>query len=124
MRISNPVAATALAGIVFVFNPLWAQTMPPKDAPAQEQRSQTWSGTLADADCRAATPTEKCEVSDITKNFGLLTTAGKFVKLDNDGNEKVRAALEASKQKTGAIKASVNGTMDGEILKVESIQIR
>jgi hypothetical protein len=139
MRISSRLAILALVGTVLCFAPLKAQTYPegkgmpqvhpqgqgmPTGAQDSPSRSQTWSGTLADADCKAATPTEKCEVSDLTRNFGLQTTAGKFMRLDSDGNEKVHTALQNARQKTGMINASVKGEMDGETLKVESVQIR
>lgn len=93
MRISIKLATLALAGIVLTFAPLRAQTNPQRQgmpAASQDSRSQTqtWSGTLADADCKAATPTEKCEVTDLTRNFGLETTAGKFMHLDNPGMKK------------------------------------
>jgi len=123
----SKLAIMALAGMVLSFTPARAQTDPPKDPTpqaAQDPHIQTWAGTLADADCKAATPTEKCEVTDITRNFGLMTTAGKFVRLDDSGNEKVRTALQDAKQKTGAINASVRGEMDADTIKVETVQIR
>jgi hypothetical protein len=127
MRITSKLAIMAVAGMVLSFTPLRAQTDPPPQTPpvAQQQdtQGQTWSGTLADADCKATTPTEKCEVSDITRNFGLLTSAGKFVRLDDSGNEKVRTALQSAKQKTGSISAMVRGQMDGDTIKVDSVQI-
>ena len=88
------------------------------------QDTQSWSGILIDADCRAADAADKCEVTETTKTFGLQTSDGKYMKLDKAGNAKVRAALDGSVTKTGLIKVSVSGSMDGEMLVVDAVQIQ
>lgn len=87
---------------------------------------KTWTGTLHDADCKTSTPTAKCEITSSTLTFGFMTADGKsYAKLDSDGNTKVLTALQAQKGRaaTGAVKASVTGSIDGEMIKVGSVQI-
>lgn len=87
---------------------------------------KTWTGMLHDADCKTSTPQEKCEVTSSTRTFGVMTADGKsYAKLDSDGNTKVRTALQAQKGRaaTGAVKASVTGSIDGDMIKVDSVKI-
>jgi hypothetical protein len=46
------------------------------------------------------------------------------LKFDDDGNQKVRAALQVSGKKGGSVAASVTGSHEGDLIKVESVQIR
>src|ERR1051325_6443972 len=62
---------------------------------SDRRQSPCWAGIRSDADCKVNTPTEKCEVSDLTKTFGLQTSAGKFVQLDSQTVDKVRVGLES-----------------------------
>lgn len=126
-------------GAALVLSPMWAQEQEKKAAPtteptqstttaAQSKESSltTWTGTLHDADCKTSTPLEKCEVTASTQTFGLMTSDGKsYAKLDSDGNTKVRTALRAQKGSaaTGAVKASVTGSIDREMIKVDSVKI-
>lgn len=95
---------------------------------------KTWTGTLFDADCKSATPTEKCDVTSTTRTFGFMSADGKNYKLDSDSNTKVRTALQTHKDQartagtpssstSGEVRASVTGSMEGETIKVETIQI-
>ncbi len=130
MRLFNLLAIPALAAMGLCPTAVRAQTASPTFAPPgillelQAPQIQNWSGTLIDADCKAKTPTDKCEVSSLTRSFGLQTADGKYVTMDSDGNQKVQKALESTQEKTGAIKVSVSGTLDGTTLKVDTIQIR
>jgi hypothetical protein len=54
--------------------------------------------------------------------FGVLTADGKFIILDDAGNKKAQAALQASK-KADNIKVQVSGDQSGENMKVSSIKI-
>lgn len=92
-------------------------------APAQAAAGSTFTGTLIDADCRAANAAAKCEVTEATKSFGLVASDGKFVKLDDAGNIKVDAALKSSSDKPGEKKASITGEMKNDSLSVESVRI-
>jgi hypothetical protein len=108
---------------------MWAQEQqksPTTAAQSQESSMKTWTGTLHDADCKTSTPSAKCEITSSTLTFGFMTADGKsYAKLDSDGNTKVRTALQAQKGRaaTGAVKASITGSIDGEMLKVGSVQI-
>jgi hypothetical protein len=113
------------AGLLLVGSGLRAQE-PQTPAPAgDKQKSQSWSGTLVDADCITANSAEKkCDVSETTKSFGLQTSDGKVYKFDDQGNAKVRAALSANNKTSGAVMATVKGSMDGDTLKIDTIEIR
>jgi hypothetical protein len=52
----------------------------------------------------------------------LVTADGKFVKFDEAGNAKALEALKAT-SKDADLKATVKGTMDGDVIKVESISL-
>ena len=115
-------------GAALLMSPMWAQEQqksPTTAGQSQESSMKTWKGTLHDADCQTATPQEKCEVTSSTLTFGFMTADGKsYAKLDSDGNTKVRTALQAYKGPvTGAVKVSITGSSDGEMIKVGSVQI-
>ena len=117
-------------GAALLMSPMWAQEQQKSQRPAEQSQEKqssmkTWTGTLHDADCKTATPQEKCEVTASTLTFGFMAPDGKsYAKLDSDGNTKVRTALQAYKGPvTGAVKASITGSIDGEMIKVGSVQI-
>jgi len=81
---------------------------------------------LHDADCKTSTPEAQCGVTSSTRMFGFMLADGKsYAKLDSDGNTKVLTALQAQKGRaaTGAVKASITGSIDGGMIKVGSVQI-
>lgn len=82
-----------------------------------------WTGALTDASCKTANAAAKCDVSEGTKFFGITTDDGKFVKFDDAGNAKTLLALETHRNKGGEKKATITGTMDGDLVKVEAVQI-
>lgn len=87
--------------------------------------AETWSGTLVDVNCKAkdlATHTKKCAVGCAKSGYGLMLSDGKFVKLDEEGNTKALAALKAYEKDTD-LKATVSGTLDGDVIKVSSIDM-
>ena len=87
--------------------------------------ADTWNGTLVDVMCKnkdLASHTTKCAVSCAKGGYGLVTGDGKFVKLDEAGNAKALAALKAT-EKEKDLKAKVEGTMDGDVLQVTSVEI-
>lgn len=86
----------------------------------------SFNGTLIDVMCKDQDPvkhTRKCAIGCAKSGYGLLTAEGKFLKFDAAGNEKALAALKASK-KENDLKAKVTGTLEGGLLKVESVQIQ
>jgi hypothetical protein len=88
--------------------------------------AETWSGTLVDVMCKdrdLAGHTAKCAVSCAKSGYGLVMADGKFVKLDESGNAKALKALKAtSKEKD--LKAKVTGTLDGDTIQVESVDLQ
>ncbi len=87
--------------------------------------AETWSGTVVDVACHGkdlATHAKKCAIACSKSGYGLVTAEGKFVKFDESGNAKALEAIKAT-TKDKDLKASVSGTMDGDVIKVESISI-
>ena len=88
--------------------------------------ADSWSGTLVDVMCKGkdlAGHTRQCAVGCAKGGFGLVLSDGKFLKLDETGNSRALAALKAS-SKEKDLKTKVTGTMDGDVIKVESIDIQ
>lgn len=96
---------------------------------------ETWSGKLLDAACyeRSQKDPERnskktgnppaCEASTSTASFALATSDGKVYKLDSAGNSKAATALRGNPDNKSP-EADVSGTLEGQILKVDSISVR
>lgn len=88
-----------------------------------------WQGYVMDSMCaakmrdKASTHKTKCALSCSKGGYGLVTADGKYVKFDETGNAKALAALKAT-SKTDDLKVKVTGTMDGDVIQVESISIQ
>ena len=85
----------------------------------------SFNGTLVDVMCKdkdLAGHTRKCAVGCSKSGYGLVMSDGKFVKFDEAGNAKALAALKAS-DKEKDLKAKVTGTLDGDVVKVESLSL-
>src|SRR5215469_4726782 len=88
--------------------------------------AETWTGTLVDVMCKGkdlASHTTKCAVGCAKSGYGLVLSDGKFVKFDEGGNAKALAALKAS-SKEKDLKAKVSGSLDGDVVKVSSIELQ
>jgi hypothetical protein len=95
--------------------------------------AESFSGRLIDASCaeqeRAAAA---CTPTSSTTAFAVQVSAGKIYKLDADGNAKAAEALknradrqaEPNATQKSAIVARVNGTLEGNTIKVESIEVQ
>lgn len=85
----------------------------------------TWNGTVVDVMCKGkdvASHTKECALGCAKSGFGLVTSDGRFYKFDESGNAKAVTALkQTSKDKD--LRATVTGTMDGDVIKVDSIQV-
>jgi hypothetical protein len=57
----------------------------------------------------------------VKSGYGVVTTGGKFVKFDANGDKQVAAWLKATKLKTN-LQITVTGTMDKDILKVATLK--
>jgi hypothetical protein len=87
--------------------------------------AETWSGTVVDVACKGkdlASHTRKCALACSKSGYGLVTPDGKFIKFDETGNAKALGVLKAT-NKEKDLKATVTGSMDGDVIKVESVSI-
>jgi opacity protein-like surface antigen len=85
----------------------------------------SWTGTVVDTMCKGkdvASHTRQCALGCAKSGFGLVTSDGKFVKFDEAGNAKALAALKASK-KDKDLRATVTGTMNDDVIAVDSIHL-
>ena len=88
-----------------------------------------WQGHLMDSMCaakmkdKAASHKAKCALACAKTGFGLVTSDGKFVKFDEAGNAKAQEALKST-AKDQDLMVKVTGTLDGDIIQVESLTIR
>src|SRR5436305_11945205 len=87
---------------------------------------ETFSGTVVDVMCRGkdlAGHTRECAVTCSKSGYGLVTADGKFLKFDESGNARTLTALKKS-AKEKDLKAKVAGTLDGDVLKVQAIELQ
>jgi hypothetical protein len=88
--------------------------------------ADSFSGTVVDVMCRGkdlAGHTRECAVTCSKSGYGLVTADGKFLKFDEAGNARTLAALKKL-TKDKDLKAKVSGALEGEVLKVESIEFQ
>jgi hypothetical protein len=85
------------------------------------------SGTLMDANCKPVAdknaPSDappSCSPKGSTTEFAVKTSAGKIYRLDGQGNARVASALKSDPGRTNV---TVSGTIEGQTITVESIDI-
>jgi hypothetical protein len=87
--------------------------------------AETWTGKLVYANCHAQNekkPTPvACAPTATTTSFGIETADGRFYQLDSSGNGKAAAAIKADVSKDSV---TVMGTIEGKMLKVESLIVQ
>lgn len=86
----------------------------------------TWTGTIVDVMCKGkdlANHTAKCAVSCAKGGYGLVLSDGKFVKFDETGNVRALAALKTT-AKEKDIKAKVTGSLQDDVIKVDTIEVQ
>lgn len=87
--------------------------------------AESWSGTIVDSSCKTkdlASHTKSCVLGCAKSGLGLVLSDGKFVKFDETGNTKAVEALKAS-AKDKDLKAKITGKLDGEVIKVEKVEL-
>jgi len=91
--------------------------------------AETWKNvSLIDSQCvdkAKANPdkhTVKCALNCVDGGYGILTSDGKYLKFDDAGNKKALAALHATK-KTDSLRATVEGTVTGDEIKVTNLTL-
>ena len=95
----------------------------PQQEPAPAAANQGFAGILLDAACKASQPSGECEVSAGTTSFGILTSDGKFLKFDSNGNTLAKTEI-AKSEKAGKVSVSVTGTVDGSgTVHVENLAV-
>ena len=85
----------------------------------------SWSGTVVDVMCKGkdvANHTKECALGCSKSGYGLVTSDGQFYKFDESGNAKAVDALKKT-SKDKDLRATVTGTMDGDVIKVDGIQM-
>lgn len=94
--------------------------------------ADSWSGRLLDASCIDQQKSASCDPTSSTVSFAL-NVSGKNYKLDDAGNAKALEAMKSRDQSskgagaaaTGtAVSAKVSGALEGEVIKVEAIQVQ
>ena len=101
--------------------------------------AETWTGKLFDAGCveqrKMEQKMEACSPTSVTASFAIQVS-GKMLKLDEDGNRKAaeawkeynnsadRAKDPDAENAENEVMATVQGTLSGDEIKVEAIQIR
>jgi len=89
--------------------------------------AETWTGKLVDAFCKASSETQDpsiaaCAATTATHLFAIELSDSKVLSLDSLGNEKAASALK-SVQKTNP-RATVTGSLEGPMVRVETIEIQ
>ena len=88
--------------------------------------AESFSGTVVDVMCRGkdlASHTRECALTCSKSGYALVTADGKFLKFDESGNARALAQLKKmTKEKD--LKAKVSGTVNGDVLKVETIEFQ
>src|SRR5260370_6109849 len=128
---------------VVALAPLFAGFLFAQSTQETTTTTTTVNGTLVDAGCRTthsettesnpASPsttsrdTTDCPVLESTTTFGLLTSDGKYVRLDDASNTRVVEMVKGNKQwhtfitEHKPIKVHVVGSQNGEIMVVKTI---
>ena len=101
---------------------------------AQTPKSTTLAGYIIDNACAGAHSkdptfgekvkkhTTSCALmnSCVTSGYAVFTADGKLYKLDKAGNEQVEALLKDTQTKAG-VQVEVEGTLDGDTIKVTKL---
>lgn len=88
--------------------------------------AETWSGTIVDVMCKGkdvASHTRQCALSCAKGGYGIVLGDGKFVKFDESGNAMALSKLKSA-TKDKDLKAKVAGKLDGDVIKVDSIDLQ
>jgi len=92
--------------------------------------AETYSGRLLDATCIEQNKSKVCDPAGNSIAFAM-EISGKIYRLDDAGNSKAVKALRsrADRQKDPAlpvntVTAKIEGTLDGDILKVDTIDVQ
>src|SRR5258708_7590538 len=95
---------------------------------ATANAAETWTGILVDVMCHAkdvGDHTRTCALSPRCSGsgFGLVLKDDTFLKFDDVGSAKALSVLKATKKETD-LKAKVTGTREGNVVKVETVELQ
>ena len=116
------VVCGLLTGFTIFAVLLMASPAAPPPPQGQDQTAQSWSGTLVDADCKAADPAKACEVSGSTKAFAL-DTSGQLVKIQSASNSKVMAKMRNARKTGASANVEITGRLEAGEIVVQSISM-
>ena len=95
--------------------------------------AETYSGKLVDANCAQQQKDAACTPNASTSAFAIQVS-GKTLKLDAAGNSKAAAALKVSSNGAdraqdpnaadSQVMATIQGTLNGDEIKVDSIEVK
>lgn len=96
---------------------------------AASAMAETWTGTIVDVMCKGkdlSSHTSKCAVMPgcAKSGFGVVLADGKFLKFDETGNAMALKRLKAPNVKEKDLKAKISGSLDGEVIKVDSFELQ
>jgi len=83
---------------------------------------------IVDKNCSAKvasapdTHTRDCALKCAASGFGIITSDQKFLKFDEAGNKQITQELKASSKKDH-LRVDVDGTVEGDTLKVTSVKL-
>ena len=66
--------------------------------------------------------TRECALKCAKNGYGIFTSDGRFLKFDEQGNQKVADLLKASSQKDH-LRVNVDGEVQGDTIKVQSVSL-
>jgi hypothetical protein len=93
--------------------------------------AESWTGPLLDASCYQQNKSAKgCDATSSSSAFAIAVS-GKVYRLDDTGNTKAAEALKNRASRSAdpnqapstTVNAKVSGTLEGEMLKVDTIEI-
>ena len=87
--------------------------------------AEVFSGTVVDVMCKGkdlSSHTRQCALDCAKSGFGLVQADGKFLKFDESGNARTLSLLKKS-SKDKDLKMKVTGTMDGDVIKVQAVEL-
>jgi hypothetical protein len=113
------ILSISFAALLLALAPLAAQS-DQKSPATPEATTQSWTGTLADADCKSKDASQPCAVTAATKSYGLVSDAGQFARFDAQGNTMVAAEI---KGKEGLMKVKVTGKVNKGTIQVEQVEL-
>jgi hypothetical protein len=84
-------------------------------------RAETWTGKLVDATCKVSSEAP-CPATSETHLFGIELPDSKVLILDARGNEKASGAIKNAQKSD--LHATVTGSLQGQTVKVETIELQ